>query len=197
MMLLLLLCACGAAKDSAQIPVSFRTSLISAGGCGYTLDLTADYGEYLREYRLSCDCPVMGETSFTVLFPEEVSGITATVGGDSASVAYEDTILAVEQFSTRRLSPMAAPYLLAKAWSEGYISSWGADGDLLAVCYTLGYGNRQIEVRTWFSGEIPVRAEISDGINTMISCGITELTLQKKANADGQNFETDMGGGGS
>ena len=84
MMLLLLLSACGAVKESAH-----------------------------------CDSDVGGETCLTVRAPEIAQGITATVSGEDAQVSYGDTTLAVEDFASRRISPMAAPYLLTLAWSEG------------------------------------------------------------------------------
>lgn len=180
MMLLLLLSACGAAKESAQTPVRFRTELNSAGGLTDTLVLKADYGDYVREFTLSCDSAVDGETRLTVVAPEIAQGITATVSGTDAAVSYGETTLAVEDFSSRRISPMAAQYLLTKAWSEGYISACGMDGDLERVTYALGYGAGQLTIETWFSGGLPLRAEISDGQQTLIFCEISDLTLKKE-----------------
>ena len=199
MMLLLLLSACGAAKESAQTPVKFRTELIGAGVVSQTLTLTADYGEYVREFTLDCDSDVGGETRLTVRAPEIAQGITATVSGEDAQVSYGDTTLAVENFETRRISPMAAPYLLTMAWSEGYIDACGMDGDLEQVTYALGYGASQLTIETWFSNGTPVRAEITDGSQTLIFCEISEFTLTKKAEQHGntQAAETDLGGGQS
>lgn len=200
MMLLLLLCACGAAKESAQTPVSFRTALTSAGQCNFTLELTADYGDYIREFTLQCSGDVDGDTSLTVMAPEIAQGVTATVSGEDAAVSYSDTVLAVENFESRAISPMAAPYLLTKAWSEGYIESCGVDGDWEQVHYLLGYGGKQLEIVTCFAGQEPQWAEISDGENILISCEISEFTLQKKAEQHDENqedAETDMGRGES
>ena len=195
MMLLLLLCACGAAEESAQTPVALRTALHEAGGCGFRLELTADYGDHVRSYTL--DCQGSGDSaSLTVVEPEIAEGITAAVSGEDAHVAYDTTILAVEDFESRPISPMAAPYLLTRAWNEAYISTVGRDGDLEQVCYLLGYGGRQLEIITCFAGQIPQTAEISDGSNVLISCEISNFTLQKKAEEDGTT-ETDVGGGGS
>lgn len=197
MMLLLLLCACGAAEDSAQTPVSFRTELCGAGECGYMLELKADYEDYTREFTLACRSTVAGDTSLVVISPQHAEGIKATVSGDNADVSYGDTVLAVEDFATRRISPMAAPYLLTRAWSEGYIAESGADGDWEQVTYQLGYGNQQLTVITWFAGKTPVLAEISDGKNTLVSCQISEFTLQKKAEQyeNTENAGQDLGGG--
>ena len=196
MMLLLLLSACGAVKESAQTPVRFRTELIGAGAVSQTLDLRADYGDYVRQFTLACDSTVGGETRLTVRSPEIAQGITATVSGEDAQVSYGDTILSVEDFPSRRISPMAAPYLLTMAWSEGYIDHSGMDGEMELVTYALGYGASQLTIETWFSGGIPVRAEISDGEQTLIFCEISELTLKKKAEQHGntETAETDLGG---
>ena len=102
----------------------------------------------------------------------------------------------MEDFSSRRISPMAAQYLLTKAWSEGYISACGMDGELEQVTYALGYGAGQLTIETWFSGGAPLRAEISDGQQTLIFYEISDLTLKKKAEQNGntQAAETDLGG---
>lgn len=196
MMLLLLLCACGAEKESAQTPVSFRTALTNAGQCNFSVELEADYGDYVREFTLDCSGVVGGESSLTVLSPETAEGITATVSGEDAQVSYSDTILAVDNFESRDISPMSAPYLLTKAWSEGYIASCGQDGDWEQVHYLLGYGGKQLEIITCFAGQEPQWAEISDGENTLITCEISNFTLQKKAEQhdNQENAQTDLGG---
>ena len=177
MLLLLLLCACGAEETSAQTPVRFRTSLTEAGGCDFVAAVTADYGDYIRQFTLNCSSE-MGKTEFTVTEPDSAAGITATVSGEEASVSFGDTILAVEEFTSRKISPMAAPYILERAWSEGYISSTGMDGDFEMVEYLLGYGSDQLTVTAWFSGQVPVKGTISDGKNDLITCEITDFSLK-------------------
>ena len=192
MMLLLLLCACGAAKESAQTPILFRTGLMESGGCGFTLELRADYGDYVRDFTLECRSTVGGDTELTVMEPEIARGITASVGGEDARVSYDDTILALEDVSSRPISPLAAPYLLAQAWTQGYIDSVGALDTGEEVCYLLGYGGRQLEVRTLFADGTPVRGEITDGENTLVSCEIRDFT--KEGGNHEETAETDLGG---
>ena len=193
MLLLLLLCACRTDQTSAQTPVHFRTGLTESGGCTYQMQLRADYGDYIRDFTL--DCTFDGSSaSLTVMEPETARGITASVAADGAKVSYDSTVLAVESFETRKISPMAAPYLLGQAWSQGYISSTGMDGDQETVIYTLGYGNETLEITTAFSQGIPVRAEISDGSHNLLTCEISDLTLQKKEVNDHEDVKTNLGG---
>ena len=195
MMLLLLLCACGAANTGAQTPIRLRTALNESGGCSFQLNLTADYGEYIRTFALACQGDVGGKTRLTVMEPELAHGITATVQGEDAQVSYEDTILAVEDFASRRISPMSAPFLLLRAWSEGYIQSTGMDGNLEQVHYLLGYGAQELEIVTWFADSLPLRAEVSDGTGVLISCEITDFNLDNKDDSnEPKTSEKDLGG---
>lgn len=203
MMLLLLLCACKAAEESAQTAVSLRTNLTNSGECSFFADLKADYGTHVREFNLACHSMVGGETRLTVLGPQTAEGVTATVSGSGADVSFGDTVLAVEEFETRKISPVAAPYLLTQAWSGGYISQYGKDGDYETAEYTVGYGTQQLTITTWFQAGLPLKAEISDGKNTLITCEISDFTMQKTAEDDGnaqqpentQTPEADLGGG--
>jgi hypothetical protein len=112
-----------------------------------------------------------------VLAPEAAQGITATVQGEEATVAFQDTVLGVEDFSSRRISPLAAPYLLVRAWTQGYLAATGQDGQWQQVTYRLGYGQQQLEIETYFSDGVPQWAEISDGQQALITCNVTQLTL--------------------
>ena len=198
MTLLLLLCACGAANTTAQTPIHLRNALHEQGACGFRLDLRADYGDYVRDFSLDCRGDGEGSASLKVLEPEVAAGIRAEVSGEDAAVSYLDTVLAVEQFTSRALSPMAAPGLLTACWGGGYIAEVLPDGELEETRYLLGYGGRQLEISTWFQGEIPCRAEISDGSQVLITCDISDFYLIKKADDNGnqEDAEADLGGGG-
>lgn len=178
MLLLLLLCACGAENTSAQTPVRFRTSLEGAGGCQYLALITGDYGEYVCQFLLQCTSQEQ-ETTLVVQEPAYAAGIRATVSGEDATVHFGETVVAVEEFSEREISPMAAPYLLEQAWLRGYISATGMDGDYEQVTYLLGYGSDQLTVTTNFDGQVPVLAAISTGGKELITCELTEFSLNQ------------------
>ena len=68
MLLLLLLCACGTDQTSAQTPVHFRTALTENGGCTYDMQLRADYGDYIRDFTLSCTYDGSGASLTVTIF---------------------------------------------------------------------------------------------------------------------------------
>ena len=195
MILLSLLCACGTGNPSARTPESFREELVRQGLCSYTMTLRADYGDRVRDYTLDCVCPLEGPTELTVLAPEIARDITATVGGGDATVSFQDTVLAVEDFGSRPASPLSAPYLLLRAWSGGSLRSAFRDGDLDAAEYLLDCGGRELTVTTWFREGLPLRAEISDGSRVLLTGEIENLAIQKKADDHEQEpAETNLGG---
>ena len=181
MILLSLLCACGTGNSSARTPEAFREELVRQGLCSFTLRLRADYGDRVRDYTLDCACPLDADTALTVLEPEIARGITATVGGGDATVSFQDTVLAAEDFGSRPASPLSAPYLLLRAWSAGSVRSAFRQGDLDAAEYLLDCGGRELTVTTWFREGLPLRAEISDGSRVLLTGEIDNLAIQKKA----------------
>ncbi len=193
MLMLLLLSACGAEKTTAQTPVTFRTSLVNSEGCSFTMSLRADYGDNVRDFTLDCQTDATS-ASLTVQEPQEARGITAKVSGDNAQVSYDSTVLAVENFESRDISPMAAPYLLKTAWAEGYISASSRDGGWEVIEYTLGYGTEELTITTAFEEKVPVYGEISDGKNTLISCEIRDFSFNAKEAEPNDNAETNLGG---
>ena len=193
MLFLLLLSACGVDQSTAQTPVRFRTQLNETQSCRYELSLRGDYGDYVRDFCLDCTYTPQ-EADFTVVEPEEAAGIAAKVSGDGAKVSYNSTILAVEQFESRRLSPMAAPWLLGQAWQRGYIASVGTDGEIETVAYTLKYGGSTLSITTGFLQGLPVQSEISDGENVLISCEIKDFSLGKKEADQNEDVKTNLGG---
>lgn len=194
MLLILLLCACGSTELSARTPVRFRSELLSKDGCSFTTALTADFGTYTRNFTLDCSC-TREEAKLTVRLPEEAAGITGTISGKNAEISFMDTVLAVEQCSS--VSPLALPGILYQAWTEGYISSMSMDGELEKTEYTLGQGTEQLRVLTWFREGQPIRAEVSQGETTIISCTIENLAYITKEAENYESAEENLGGGQS
>lgn len=175
MLLALLLSACGKANSTEQTPVTLRTKLLGCDSCEFSLELTGDYGDYIQEFQMDCSAGQAGVT-MTLIQPEIAAGIQASVSGNEAKVSFADTVLAVEQFKTRDISPMAAPGVLYEAWTSGYIASTGMDGETERVEYTLGYGLKELRITTWFRDGLPVRGEISDGNETLAFCNIENFS---------------------
>lgn len=133
---------------------------MEAGGCSFTADVTADYGDRVYSFTLSSRTQD-GQTRLEVLEPESIAGIAATVSEDGTELTFDGAELAFGQLANGFVSPVTVPWLLAQCWSGEYIAWAGADGDLERVTYLRGYNDEELTVDTWFSGNTPTYAEVS------------------------------------
>lgn len=168
LMILVCLTGCGKTGEPTQKALDFRTKLMQSEGCTFTADITASYAE--RVYSFTVDAVYSPEeTTLTVVSPEEIAGISATVTEDGAKLEFEDVELDFGKLANGYVSPVSVPWLLGQCWIGEYISHAGADGDLERVTYLRGYHDAEVTLDTWLSQEgTPVHAEvIYDGVRCL------------------------------
>lgn len=167
-MVLLCLSGCGKSEGPTQKALDFRTALMQEEGCSFTADITADYGDKLYVFSVSAECSG-DETKITVLSPDSIAGIVATVSADGAKLSFEDTCLDFGKLANGYVSPVSAPWLLHRCWIGEYIAYAGADGDLERITYLKGYNKQEVTLDTWLSADgVPVHAEVLyDGVRCL------------------------------
>lgn len=168
--MLLTLTGCGGKnREPAQKALDLRTALLDAGGCEFTADVEADFGDRVYSFSVFCNYTAGEKAVISVTKPEEIAGITATVSDSGAKVDFDGIALDFGTLAGGRTSAMEAPWLLGKCWSGAYISSAGADGELQRITYLEGYGEGELTVDTWLdSAGSPVRGEIAyDGVRCL------------------------------
>lgn len=158
--LLILLSGCAKAEKPTQKALDFRTELMRSEGCSFVADITADYGDKIYEFSVQVQYD-MEKTKLTVLSPEEISGIAATVSENGSKLSFDGTELDFGKLANGYVSPISAPWLLGQCWTAEYISGAGADGQYERITYLKGYNDRELTVNTWLNAEgIPIRAEV-------------------------------------
>ena len=179
MMLLCLLCACGGKETNPlQAPMDFRKDLLQQGGCRVELAGTADLEEGVYSFRLEGRLDSDGSTEFTLLEPEELAGITVKTDGKTGRLICDAVSVAFGTPSDERLAPVSVPAALIRAWTEGYISSAGAEEELLLAVYELGYDSDTVSVYTWFDETgAPVRAELALRGKTEVRLTLSKFEL--------------------
>lgn len=189
-----LLCGCAREDSEMQRALDFRTALLQSGGCAFTAEVTADYGEQVYRFTMDCTWSPDGGAALTLTAPQTLEGIRAEVSADGARVVYEDTAVGFESLAGGRLAPMALPYLLGSGWYEGYISACGMENGLLRMTCLEGYEEEELAVDTWLdtqSGQ-PCRCEISYQGQTLLIAEISAFAMNRGNN---ENTEKNMGGG--
>lgn len=165
-----------------QRALSFRSALLKAGGCRFTLSLTADYGEYAADFTLSCVCTADGAARFTLQQPQTLEGVCGTAGPGTPELEFDDVRVALPALSGG-VAPLRAPYLLCASWTEGFLESAEQTQEGLLVRIRYGYEDEALEIETLLSAEeaAPVRAEIARGGKTVLFAHVSDFSWGSEA----------------
>lgn len=176
--MLLLLVGCGEdGEDRLQEALAFRSALQGAGGCSFLGEITADFGEYVYTFSVSCQVDATGTLTFQVTAPETISGITGSVSADGGALTFDDVALAFPTLAEGRVGPVTAPYLAAESWRTGYISAVGADEKGLRLTVDTSYEADPLVVDTWLDAEkgVPISSEVCYNGQRLLSISISEF----------------------
>lgn len=177
-------CAGGGDKDREKI-LEIRALYIGAEVFEAKVDMTADYGDRVYKYKLTYSGNgAKGELS--VLEPMNIKGLIALIDGTDVVLKYDGAILDTGAFSTSGISPIEAFPLMINAWQKGFISSHyrerlGEHDCMVAeIDMTEIGGTDTILHKVWFAADtgLPVKAEITSGGFTVISCDFLEAVLR-------------------
>ena len=168
LMLTLLLTACGGEEE--RDPAS-ELQAAYAGLAAATLeaDITCHYDDETRTYTMLCDY-TPGSSTVTVLAPEDLAGISATVAEGELTLSYEDVSLDAGSYSAAAISPVEALPKLMEAAATGYVSQQSVEELEERSCLRLSCdldGEEGDLYTTWFDQEtlLPLYSEISvDGV---------------------------------
>lgn len=177
-MLLLTAVGCGARAEPAQEALDLRTALLEHGGCRFRAVIGADFGERVYSFTVDCCYSTEGTAKLTVLRPEELSGIAATVAADGVTVEFDGAALDFGPMAKGHISPIRACQVLGRSWTGGYIDSGGADGELERVTYLDGYGEAALTVDTWLDDGLPVYGEIAYENTRCLTVQLTDFRFE-------------------
>lgn len=157
-----LLTGCSGTDQHMQKALNLRESLSKCKQTTFTANISADYGEKLYSFSLSCSTDNDGNMSFEVLSPETISGIKGSVASSGGKLTFDDTVLAFPLLAEGELSPVSSPWLLIKTLLGGYISSCGMDGDRLRITMDDSYEEDALQLDIWLdNADLPVGCEIT------------------------------------
>ncbi len=157
--------------------IAFRAGLQRAGGCSFLAQVTADYGDEIYTFALSCDTGADGTLHFTVTAPESIAGITGNVSGETGNLTFNDTVLSFSALADGQISPVAAAYTLQQSWRSGYISTCSLEEEYLVMSVDTSFDDDPLTVDTWLDKEkgIPLFAEICYNGRRILSVTISDF----------------------
>ncbi len=160
--LLLLFTLAGCTQESNEMDrvLALREKLAKGNGCSFDAIITADYGEDIYTFTLSCKTTNGGLLNFTVTDPDSISGISGSISESKGEITFDGKALAFDILAEDLISPVSAPWHFIRSLNGGYISSCGKDGQYLKVIINDSYEEETLKLDLWLDEmDHPVRAE--------------------------------------
>ena len=165
LMLTLLLTACGGEEKDPAAALQRQYAAVEAATM--EAEIVCHYDDEVRNYSLLCaytpDC-----STVTVLSPEELAGISATVEDGELTLSYDDISLDAGTYSDAAVSPVAVLPKLMEAASVGYVTEESSENldDRACLCVSCDLqDDTETVYTTWFDegSLLPIRSEVACG----------------------------------
>lgn len=170
---------CSGGNEELDRIMSFRATLLGGMGCSFQAVVTADYQEELYQFTLDCRSDEQGTLHFTVVEPDSISGITGVISGEGGKLTFEnEKALAFETLADGQVTPVTAPWLLVKTLRGGYVTSCGAEENLMRVSIDDSYREDALHLDIWFTEEnLPKHAEVLWANRRILSLEVTNFEI--------------------
>ena len=178
--ILLVLCTisgCTVQGSELDRAMALRTKLL-ARQVSFAARITADYGDALHSFSLTCQADAQGNVTFTVTEPESIRDITGTLSAGTGKLTFDDKAIAFDLLADGQLSPVSAPWIFIKALRSGYLTSCGKEGEHLRLAVDDSYADDALHLDIWLgSDDLPFRAEILWRGRRLLSMDVTNFTF--------------------
>mgnify|MGYP003291494083 CR=1 FL=1 len=155
------LTGCENTSSELSRAMSLRERLLASEGCTFDTVITADYGDKVYAFSMSCQADSQGNLTFTVTDPQTITGISGTVTQQGGHLTFDGQALAFKLLADGQVTPVSAPWLLIRTLRSGYLSACGVDGDDLRIAIDDSYEDKALHLDIWInSQDIPIRGEI-------------------------------------
>ena len=159
--LLLFLTGCSNSSKEIERGMALRAKLLQGSSCSFDAEITADYGDKVYTFDMSCQGDPQGDMTFTVTAPETIAGITGTVCDEGGQLTFDNTALHFDLLADDQLSPVSGPWILLKTLRSGYLTSACMEDDRLRLTIDDSYDEDALTLDIWLNTEdVPTRAEI-------------------------------------
>lgn len=173
----ILLSGCSASNDTLDRAMALRAQML-AKGASFDAEITADYGDRLHTFAMSCVTDQQGNLTFTVTAPESIAGITGKVSTSGGKLTFDDHVLSFGLMADGLVSPVSGPWVLIKTLRSGYLTSCTKEGDLLRLSVDDSYEEDALHLDIWLGdGDLPVNAEVLWQGRRLLSIAVKNFTL--------------------
>ena len=158
---MLLLTGCTGKRNELDRAMKLRANLLGCLGCSFDVTVTADYGDEIHQFAMSCVSGGRGDLQFTVTQPESIAGITGSISSGEGKLTFDGTALQFPQLADDQVTPISGPWILMKTLLGGYLTAANEEEELLHLTINDSYEEDALQLDIWLDGDdVPVRAEI-------------------------------------
>ena len=175
---MLLLCGCTAQEENLERIMGLRADLLGCTRCSFDADITADYGDELHTFSMTCEGNNQGDISFTVTAPESIAGVTGKFEGQKGMLTFDGFALEFPRLTDDQITPVSGPWILLRTLLGGYLTACGEEEDLLHVTIHDSFEEDSLTLDVWLDGEdAPVRGEILHGGRRIVTMDVKNFTI--------------------
>jgi len=140
--------------------MALRSKLLLQGA-EFDAQITADYGDKMYTFSVSCIVDPQGKLYFTVNEPQSIAGIEGTLSSEGGKLTFLDQALAFPELADGQITPVCAPWVLMNTLRSGYLTSCAKEGEGLRLSIDDSYKDDALHLDIWLDGQdAPVRGEI-------------------------------------
>ncbi len=197
LMLTLLLTACGG-EEQENAAAKLQQEYAAVENATLEAEIICHYEDEVREYTLLC-AYTPEKSTVTVLAPENLSGISASVEGGMLTLSYDDLSLDAGTYSAAAISPVVALPKLMEAAAWGYPAQQSEEQVGERTCIRMGCdlsGEPGTLYTTWFdkASMLPLKSEISVDDVLVFEVGWTRFEVNERADQKENGTDTQESG---
>ena len=156
-----LLTGCKAESDEINIGMQLRSQMLQAEKCAFSVQVTADYSDFLHSFSMDCTADKEGNVHFTVTAPETIAGISGNLKAAGGQLVFEETALHFPLTAEDRFSPVSVPWILVRTIRSGYLTSACRENDCVRLTFDDTYEEDALHLDIWLNEHnLPDHADI-------------------------------------
>ncbi len=176
--MLMILPGCSGKDEELDRAMDLRVRLLTSQ-CSFDADITADYGDEVYQFSVTCEGDTDGNLGFTVTAPESIAGITGVITQEEGQLTFDGTALSFPLLADDQVSPVSAPWILLKTLRGGYLSAAGMEENLLHLTIDDSYEEDALQLDIWLNEETqPIRADILYDGRRILALRVSNFQIQ-------------------
>lgn len=176
--LVVILAGCSHSSQELERGLELRSRLQKAASTSFEAEITADYGEKIYTFSMSCEGKNNGDLLFTVTKPETIAGITGRFDHEGGALTFDEHALHLGLLADGQTTPVAASWIVYKSILGGYLTCAGLEDGSVRLTIDDSYADDALTVDVWLDeNDLPASAQILYKGRSFLSLSIKNFQI--------------------